>query len=59
LIALAMGVLYSIVAAGSMAAARSYLYAAYCATWLIHGVYLGSLVRRFNRLQRQMKDLQK
>jgi CcmD family protein len=36
-----------------------YLYAAYIATWLIHGVYLGSLVRRYDRLRRRMKDLGK
>jgi CcmD family protein len=36
-----------------------FLYAAYIATWLIHGLYIGSLVRRYSRLRRQMKDLQK
>jgi CcmD family protein len=36
-----------------------YLYAAYIATWLIHGVYLGSLGRRYDRLRRRMKDLRK
>jgi CcmD family protein len=36
-----------------------FLYAAYIATWLIHGLYVGSLVRRYSRLRRQMKDLQK
>jgi CcmD family protein len=36
-----------------------FLYAAYIATWLIHAVYLGSLVRRYNRLRRQMKDMRK
>jgi CcmD family protein len=36
-----------------------FLYAAYIATWLIHGLYLGSLVRRYSRLRRQMKDLGK
>jgi CcmD family protein len=36
-----------------------YLYAAYFATWLIHAVYLGSLVRRYSRLRQQMKDLHK
>jgi CcmD family protein len=34
-----------------------FLYAAYIATWLIHGFYIGSLVRRYRRLRRQMKDL--
>lgn len=36
-----------------------FLYAAYIATWVIHGVYLGSLVRRYGRLRRQMKELAK
>jgi CcmD family protein len=36
-----------------------FLYAAYIATWLIHALYLASLVRRYGRLRRQMKDLQK
>jgi CcmD family protein len=34
----------------------SYLYAAYIATWVIHAVYLGSLVRRYSRLRQQSKD---
>jgi len=33
-----------------------FLYAAYIATWLIHGLYLGSMVRRYSRLRRQAKD---
>lgn len=36
-----------------------FLYAAYIATWLIHALYLGSLVRRFSHLRQQMKDLGK
>jgi CcmD family protein len=36
-----------------------FLWAAYIATWLIHGLYLGSIVRRYSRLRRQMKDLSK
>ena len=36
-----------------------FLYAAYIATWVIHGVYLGSLVRRYGRLRRQMRELAK
>ena len=36
-----------------------YLFAAYIATWVIHGVYLGSLVRRFSRLRQQLKELGK
>jgi CcmD family protein len=33
-----------------------YLYAAYIATWSIQGLYLGSVVRRYIRLQRRMKN---
>jgi hypothetical protein len=36
-----------------------FLYAAYIATWLIHGLYLGNLVRRYSRLRRQRKDVGK
>jgi len=36
-----------------------FLYAAYIATWLIHGLYLGSIARRYRRLRRRMKDLGK
>jgi hypothetical protein len=38
--------------------AVKFLVAAYIATWVIHGVYLGSLVRRFGRLRQQAKDMQ-
>ena len=34
-----------------------FLYAAYIATWVIHGVYLASIVRRYGRLRERMKDL--
>ncbi len=34
-----------------------YLYAAYIATWLIHAVYLGSMVRSYTRLRQQLKEL--
>jgi CcmD family protein len=34
-----------------------FLFAAYIATWLIHGIYLGTLVRRFSRLRRQLKEV--
>jgi CcmD family protein len=34
-----------------------FLFAAYIATWVIHGVYLGSLVRRFSRLRQQAKEM--
>jgi CcmD family protein len=36
-----------------------FLYAAYIATWVIHGLYLGSLARRYRRLRRQMRELSK
>jgi len=36
-----------------------FLYAAYIATWLIHGFYLGSIVRRYSRLRQRMKDVRK
>ena len=36
-----------------------FLYAAYIATWLIHGLYIGSLMRRYTRLRRRSKDLGK
>jgi CcmD family protein len=39
--------------------AVKFLVAAYIATWLIHGVYLGSLVRRFSRLRKQLKEVKK
>ena len=37
--------------------AIKFLFAAYIATWVIHGVYLGSLVRRFGRLRQQLKEV--
>jgi hypothetical protein len=39
--------------------AVKFLIAAYVATWVIHGLYLGSLVRRFGRLRRASKELEK
>ncbi|MGD0986809.1 MAG: hypothetical protein ABR874_03290 [Candidatus Sulfotelmatobacter sp.] len=36
-----------------------FLYAAYVATWLIHGLYLGSLFRRYQRLQQRKQDIRK
>ncbi|MGB8063341.1 MAG: CcmD family protein [Candidatus Sulfotelmatobacter sp.] len=36
-----------------------FLFAAYIATWLIHGTYLASLVRRFGQLRQQLKELGK
>jgi CcmD family protein len=39
--------------------AIKFLFAAYIATWAIHGVYLGSLVRRFGKLRRELKEVGK
>jgi CcmD family protein len=36
-----------------------FLIAAYAATWLIHGAYLGTLVRRFSRLKKELGELGK
>ncbi len=35
------------------------LYAAYAATWIIHIAYLGTLVRRYQRLSREIDELRK
>lgn len=37
--------------------AVKFLFAAYIATWVIHGAYLGSLVRRFSRLRKEFEEL--
>lgn len=34
-----------------------FLYAAYIATWTIHLLYIGSLLRRYRRLRQQKKEL--
>lgn len=39
--------------------AIKFLFAAYIATWAIHGVYLGTVVRRFRHLRKQLKELGK
>ncbi|MGA8188899.1 MAG: hypothetical protein WB776_13290, partial [Candidatus Sulfotelmatobacter sp.] len=36
-----------------------FLHAAYIATWLIHGLYLESIRRRYSRLRQQLKDLER
>jgi CcmD family protein len=36
-----------------------FLYAAYVATWLIHGFYLGSIARRYSRLRKEKQELGK
>lgn len=33
-----------------------YLFAAYVVTWVIHIGYLGSIVRRYKRLKREMGE---
>ena len=39
--------------------AIKFLFAAYIATWLIHAIYIGTIVRRFSRLREQLKELGK
>jgi CcmD family protein len=36
-----------------------YLYAAYIATWAIHGTYLWTLVRKYAHIRREMEKLGK
>ncbi|HEY7354358.1 MAG TPA: CcmD family protein [Terriglobales bacterium] len=36
-----------------------YLYAAYIATWVIHGSYLAILVRKFTRVRKEIAELKK
>ena len=36
-----------------------YLYAAYIATWAIHGSYLAILARKHKKLRREMDSLRK
>jgi CcmD family protein len=35
----------------------TYLYAAFAATWIIHILYLSSLVRRYSGLRKEMEEL--
>jgi CcmD family protein len=37
----------------------NFLYAAYGATWVIHIVYLGSLVRRYLRVRKEVEELKR
>ena len=37
----------------------SYLYAAYIATWVIHGTYLAILLRKYSRIRREMESLRR
>ena len=36
-----------------------YLYAAYIATWVIHGIYLTILARKYGRVRKEMESLKK
>ena len=36
-----------------------YLYAAYIATWAIHGTYLVILARKYKKVRREMEGLKK
>ncbi len=36
-----------------------YLLAAYVVTWVIHIAYIGTIVRRYSRLKREIEDLKK
>jgi len=38
---------------------NGYLFAAYAATWIIHIAYLGTIVRRYKRLQGEIEALKK
>jgi len=37
----------------------SYLFAAFVATWVIHGTYLTILVRKYSKIRREMERLKK
>ncbi|MGA2359302.1 MAG: CcmD family protein [Terriglobia bacterium] len=36
-----------------------YLFAAYTVTWIIHIAYLGTIVRRYSHLKREIEELKK
>lgn len=36
----------------------NFLYAAYGATWMIHLIYLGTLLRRYLRLRKEVEELE-
>jgi CcmD family protein len=38
---------------------NGYLFAAYAATWVIHIVYLGTIVARYSRLRREIEELKR
>ncbi len=37
----------------------NFLYAAYAATWIIHILYLATLVQRYKRLRNEIDELRK
>ena len=37
----------------------NFLYLAYGATWVIHLVYLGTLLQRYSRLRKDLEDLRR
>jgi CcmD family protein len=37
----------------------NFLYAAYAVTWLIHIGYLATLMRRYSKLKREIRELKK
>jgi len=39
--------------------ANPYLFAAYVVTWVIHIVYISTIVRRYARLKREIEELRK
>jgi CcmD family protein len=39
-----------------MISGNPYLVAAYAVTWIIHVTYLTTIVRRYSRLKREMKE---
>ncbi len=38
---------------------NSYLLAAYAVTWIIHIIYLGTIVSRYSKLKREIDELRK
>lgn len=38
---------------------NGYLLAAYVATWIVHIVYLTTIVRRYSRVKREIEELKK
>jgi len=39
--------------------ANPYLFTAYAVTWIIHIVYIGTIVRRYGRLKHEIDELKK